>query len=297
MAPQQEDGVELRTLVIFVQVVRASSFAGAARALGMQRSSVSRKVAELEAHLGARLLQRTTRSLHLTDEGRIFYDHCLRALAELQEAEDALTGMHGTPRGLLRVTAPLSFGFLGPLVGEFLERNPEVQIELLCTDRVVDLVEEGFDLAIRAGRLPDSSLIARRLGELPRYVVASPRYLKGRKRPRSPQDLLVHTCLTFGSPNVTWKLVSEQQEVEVKLEGRLAVNDHEVLREATLAGAGIALLPDRDCIKAIRDGKLVRLLPAWTSEETPIHVLYPCTRHLSARVKAFVEFLQERMRA
>src|SRR5690606_6071764 len=145
--------MELRSIAIFVQVVRAGSFAGAARALGMQRSGVSRKVAELEEHLGTRLLQRTTRTLHLTDEGRIFHDHCLRALAELQEAEDALAGMHGTPRGLLRVTAPLSFAFLGPLVGEFLGENPEVRIELLCTDRVVDLVEEGFDAAIRAGRL------------------------------------------------------------------------------------------------------------------------------------------------
>lgn len=289
--------MELRSLVIFVTVVRAGSFAGAARALGMQRSAVSRKVAELEEHLGARLLQRTTRALHLTDEGRIFHDHCVRALAELEEAEQALSGMHGTPRGLLRVTAPLSCGFLGPLVGEFLGRNPEVRIELLCTDRVVDLVEEGFDVAIRTGRLPDSTLVARKLGRLPRYVVASPRYLEGRKRPRRPEDLVHHTCLTFGSNRATWKLVSGEKEVAVKVEGRLAVNDYEVLREATISGAGIALLPDLDCIEAIREGRLVRLLPSWTSEAPPIHVLYPSTRHLSARVKAFVEFLQERMRS
>lgn len=288
--------MDLRSLLIFVQVVRSGSFSGAARTLDMQRSGVSRKVAELEEHLGARLLQRTTRTLHLTDEGRIFYDHCVRALAELEEAEEALAGMHGTPRGLLRVTAPLSFGFLGPLVGEFLEQNPEVQIELLCTDRIVDLVEEGFDVAIRAGRLPDTSLIARRLGDLPRYVVASPRYLEGRALPHRPEDLDDHTCLSFGAPRATWKLVSREREVEVKVEGRLAVNDYEVLREATLAGAGVAMLPDLDCIEAIRAGKLERLLPEWTSEETPIHVLYPSTRHLSARVKAFVEFMQERMR-
>jgi DNA-binding transcriptional LysR family regulator len=288
--------VELRSVVIFVQVVRSGSFAGAARALDMQRSGVSRKVAELEEHLGARLLQRTTRTLHLTDEGRIFYDHCVRALAELEEAEQALAGMHGTPRGLLRVTAPLSFGFLGPIVGDFLGENPDVQIELLCTDRVVDLVEEGFDVAIRVGRLPDTSLIARRLGTLPRYVVASPRYLKGRARPRKPEDLTGHGCLTFGSNRATWKLVSQGREVEVKVEGQLAVNDYGFLREAAVAGAGIAMLPDLDCIEAIREGKLERLLPEWTSEETPIHVLYPSTRHLSARVKAFVEYMQERMR-
>lgn len=288
--------MDLRSLRIFVEVVRAGSFAGAARTLEMQRSAVSRKVADLEEHLGARLLQRTTRTLHLTDEGRIFYDHCQRALGELEEAEQALAGMHAVPRGLLRVTAPLSFGFLGPLVGEFLRENPEVQMELLCTDRVVDLVEEGFDVAIRAGRLPDSSLIARKLGDLPRYVVASPRYLEGRKAPRTPEDLPEHTCLTFGSPRATWRLVSEDRAVEVKVEGRLAVNDFEVLREAVVAGGGIALLPDRECIEAIREGRLVRLLPAWTSEETPIHILYPSTRHLSARVKTFVEFMEERMR-
>lgn len=289
--------MELRSLAIFVQVVRSGSFAAAARALGMQRSGVSRKVAELEEHLGARLLQRTTRTLHLTDEGRLFYDHCLRALAELQAAEDALAGMHGVPRGLLRVTAPLSFGFLGPLVGEFLANHPEVQVELLCTDRIVDLVEEGFEVAIRAGRLPDSSLIARRLGQLPRFVVASPRYLEGRKPPRRPEDLTRHVCLSFGSPSSTWTLVSPEREASVKIEGRLAVNDYEVLRETTIAGAGIALLPDLDCIEAIREGKLVRLLPKWKSEETPLHILYPSTRHLSARARAFVEFMQEKMRA
>lgn len=282
-------------MVIFVQVVRSGSFAGAARDLDMQRSGVSRKVAELEQHLGARLLQRTTRTLHLTDEGRIFYDHCVRALAELEDAERALAGMHATPKGLLRVTAPLSFGFIGVLVGTFLEQNPDVQIELLCTDRIVDLVEEGFDVAIRAGRLPDTSLIGRRIGALQRYVVASPRYLKGRARPRKPEHLLGHDCLTFGGVRATWKLVSAGREVELDVQGRMAVNEFDLLREACIAGAGVAMLPDRDCAAALREGKLERLLPDWTSEETPIHILYASTRHLSTKVRAFVEFMREGM--
>lgn len=289
--------MDLGSVVIFVQVVRSGSFAGAARALDMQRSGVSRKVAELEEHLGARLLQRTTRTLHLTDEGRIFYDHCVRALAELEDAERALAGMHATPKGPLRVTAPLSFGFIGALVGAFLEQHPEVQIELLCTDRIVDLVEEGFDVAIRAGRLPDTSLIGRRIGALQRYVVASPRYLKGRARPRKPEDLVGHDCLTFGGARATWKLVSAGRGVELDVQGRLAVNEFDLLREACIAGAGVAMLPDRDCAAALREGKLERLLPEWTSEETPIHILYASTRHLSTKVKAFVEFMREGMRS
>ncbi|WP_373047521.1 LysR family transcriptional regulator [Vulgatibacter sp.] len=288
--------MDLKEVAVFVQVVRSGSFTAAARELEMQKSSVSRKVAELEASLGARLLQRTTRTLHLTDEGRIFYEHGQRALAELEEAELALGGMRAEPRGLLRVTAPLSFGFVGPIVAAFLGHYPEVQVEMVCTDRVVDLVEEGFDVAIRAGRLPDTSLIARKLGHSPRFLVASRSYLKGRARPRKPEDLAGHTCLTFGSQHAVWRLASGERSAEVKVEGKLAANDYDLIREAAIAGGGIALVPELGCTGALREGKLERLLPAWTSEETPIHALYPSTRHLAAKVKAFVAFLQARMR-
>nr|PZM93423.1 MAG: LysR family transcriptional regulator [Pseudomonadota bacterium] len=288
--------MDLRSLSLFVQVVRSGSFSGAARTLGMQRSVASRKVAELEAQLGTRLLHRTTRSLRLTDEGRVFFDHCVRALSELEEAERALSGMRGTPRGLLRVTVPLSFAFLGPIVGEFVRKYPEVRVELFCTDRIVDLVAEGFDAAIRAGHLADSSLIARKLLTVKRVLVASPHYLKRRKRPRHPDDLADHSCLTFVTRRATWKLLCGAREVEVKVEGQLAANDYQVLLEATLAGAGIALLPETDAAIGLRDRRLVRVLPEWTGEETPIHLLYPSTRHLSARVKAFADFVQARMR-
>jgi DNA-binding transcriptional LysR family regulator len=287
--------MDLKDVLVFVQIVRSGSLTAAARELGMQKSSVSRKLAELEESVGARLLQRTTRALNLTDEGRVFYDHGLRAMAELEEAQAAVSGMRAAPRGLLRVTAPLAFGYLGSVVGAFLARYPEVQVELVCTDRVVDLVEEGFDLAIRAGTLPDTSLIVRKLGTLPRYLVASPDYLKRHAKPKKPDDLAAHTCLTFVSSHPLWRLSAEGRTAEVRVDGKLAANDYDLIRQAAIAGAGIALIPDLGCIDAIEAGTLVRVLPEWTSEETPVQALYPSTRHLPAKVKAFVEFLKKQM--
>jgi len=287
--------LDLNDVLTFARVVRAGSFTAAARELGVQKSSVSRRVSALEEHLGARLLQRTTRALRLTDEGRVFYDHCQRALAELQDAEEALGGMGARPRGLLRITAPLSFGFLGPIVAAFLQRWPEVEIELVCTDRVVDLVEEGFDVAIRAGKLPDSSLIARRVGSLPRFLVASPSYLRRRRTPRTPADLAAHDCVSFGARRSPWLLQSEGASIEVAVASRLLVNDYDLLRQTIVAGLGIGLLPEPDCVQPLADGRLKRVLPAWTGVETPIHAVYPSLRHLSSKVKAFIDHLQVEM--
>src|SRR5690606_543458 len=158
--------MDLNDMAVFVRVVQAGSFVGAARALGMPKSTVSRRISDLETHLGARLLQRTTRRLNLTDVGEIYYRHASRIVTEVEDAERAVTLMQDSPRGLLRITAPLNFGYLGPVVASFLARYPDVQVELVCADRVVDLVHEGFDLAIRAGRLRDSSLISQSLGTL-----------------------------------------------------------------------------------------------------------------------------------
>lgn len=286
--------MDLREVLIFAQVVRSGSFTAAARELGMQKSGVSRRVAALEERLGTRLLQRTTRSLRLTDEGRIYYEHCARALSEIEEAEAALGGLQEEPRGVLRVTAPLSFGFLGATIGAFIERHPEVQVELVCTDRLVDLVEERFDVAIRAGRLPDTSLIARKLGGLVRHLYASPAYLKRRKAPTRPEDLEEHVCLVFGTGRPTWQLVSPTRRFSFEPEARLIANDYDLLRDATLEGAGIALLPSAACAEAVREGWLVPLLPEWSAEEMPVQAVYPSTRHLPTRVRAFVDFLQER---
>src|SRR4051794_6644985 len=178
--------MDLNEMLVFTRVVQAGSFTAGAAALGMPKSSVSRKVSELEERLKARLLQRTTRKLSLTDVGRIYYEHCARIVSEVEDAERAVNSLQETPRGLLRVTAPTNFAFLGPIVSDYLKRYPEVRVDLFCTGRTVDLVEERFDVAIRAGALADSSLIARSLGSAKWLLVATPAYLKKRGRPKSP---------------------------------------------------------------------------------------------------------------
>src|SRR5262245_50525709 len=190
--------MDLNEMLVFARVVQAGSFTTAAAQLGMPKSTVSRKVSELEERLGSRLLQRTTRALSLTDVGRTYYDYCARIVGEIEEAERAVSSLQGTPRGLLRVTAPVNVSFLGPIVSGFLERYSEVQIELFCTQRSVDLIEERYDLGIRAGALVDSTLIARSLGTVRWFVVATRAYLKKHGRPRSPEELKEHRCVLFG---------------------------------------------------------------------------------------------------
>lgn len=284
-------------IALFVQVVRSGSFTAAARELGIQTSSVSRRISNLEESLSTRLLQRTSRRLHLTDEGRLFFTRAEQAVDGLEDAKLELLGMHGVPRGSVRVAAPLAFGFLGPIFASFLERHPEVQVEVSCSDRIVELVEEGFDLAIRAGPLADSALIARRLGSLPKFLYASPAYLSSRGSPTELSDLEGHDCLAFGSSRgATWRLVSGRSRSEVAVTPKLAVNDYELLRRATLAGLGVALLPEPDCVPAEQAGELERVLPEWSAEETPVHAVYPSARYLSTAVRALVDHLVEAMR-
>ncbi|MBZ4333841.1 LysR family transcriptional regulator [Corallococcus interemptor] len=287
--------MDLNELLVFARVVQAGSFTAAAKALRMPKSTVSRKVSELEERVGAQLLQRTTRTLHLTEVGRAYYAHCERIVAEAEAAELAVTRMQAGPQGLLRVTTPLSVHFLAPLVARFMEQYPDVQVELLCTDRAVDLMEEGFDLAVRAGRLPDSSLMARRLGDIEWLVVASPGYLQARGAPKTPSDLAKHDCLFFGKSvqgNV-WTLHAGGRSVDVKVSGRLVVNEPDMLRAVTTLGAGVALIPGQQCIEDLASGRLQRVLPDWSSTGAPVHAVYPPTRHHVPKVMAFVEVLRE----
>ncbi|WNG59537.1 LysR family transcriptional regulator [Archangium gephyra] len=288
--------MDLNELLVFAKVVQAGSFTVAARGLRMPKSTVSRKVSELEERVGAQLLQRTTRKLRLTDVGQAYYEHCARIVAEAEQAELAVTRMQSAPHGLLRVTAPLTFSFLGPIVAEFLKRYPEVQVELVCTDRSVDLMQEGFDLAVRAGRLADSSLIARKLGNVERVVVAAPSYLQERGVPKSPKDLERHDCLVFGAgmEGNAWTLHSGNKSVQVTVRARLVVNEPDMLRAVAVAGAGIALLPTQPSDTDLTMGRLRRLLPDWSSSGAPVHAVYPSTRHHSPKVMAFVDFLRER---
>lgn len=286
--------MDLNEILVFAKVVEAGSFVGAARALGMPTSTVSRKVAGLEARLGARLLQRTTRSLRLTEVGRTYYQHAQRVAEELDAADRAVTEMEAAPRGLLRVTTPINFGFLGETVARFLERYPEVEIDLHCADRVVDLVEEGFDVAVRAGRLADSSLVARSLGVLRSYVVASPAFLARAGSPRTPDDLEGFDCVVLGAGAdwTKWRLRRDGGIRAVKVRPRLTVNDFDFLEAAAKGGLGVAMLPTFRCAPLLADGTLVRILDAWCSPDTPLHAVYPSTRHLSPKVTAFLDHLQ-----
>jgi DNA-binding transcriptional LysR family regulator len=289
--------MDLNEILVFARVVEAGSFSAAARLLAMPKSTVSRKIAELEDHVGARLLHRTTRKLGLTDAGRIYYEHSARIVAELEEAGQAVGRMQAAPRGLLRVTAPLSFSLIGPIVADFLRRHPDVQVELLCTDRQVDLVEERYDVAIRAGQLADSSLVARPLGTVRRVLVAAPAYVKRAGTPRAPAELERHACISFGAgaaPNV-WQLQSGAQKAAVRVAPRLVVNDLEMMREVARAGVGIAWIPEFACLEDIRAGKLKQVLPAWLSAETPVQALYPTARHLSPKVAAFLELMRAQL--
>ena len=291
------DSTDLNEVLVFAKVVQAGSFTAAARALGLPKSTVSRKVSQLEASLGARLLQRTTRTLSLTDAGRTYHSYASRIASELEEARQAVTSQEESPRGLLRMTAPLGFAFLGAVVARFMTKYPDVRVELVCSDRLVDLVDEAFDLAIRAGRLADSSLIARSLCGVRSYLVASPVYLEKHGKPRTPADLERHDGLLFAPSTArgTWRLENKGKLADVAPRPRYVANDIDLLHDAAVAGLGIALLPTPGVSASLKTGKLKRVLPSWPSPETPVHAVYPSTRHLSMKVRAMIDHLEVKL--
>jgi len=286
-------------MLVFVEVVRAGSFTGAARALGMPKSSVSRKVSNLEDRLGVQLLHRTTRTLRLTDVGEEYHGVCQIVVAEARAGEERVSEMRATPCGRLRVTVPPTFAFLGEIVAEYLGRHPDVRVDIVCTERTVDLVGEGFDVAIRAGRLADSSLVSRRLGSVFRFLVATPAYLDRRGAPRTPADLGQHDLLVFGGGDDTdvWPLRAKGRAVDLAPAPRLVVDDYGLLLEAACRGSGIALLPDYVCHGAIEDGALVRVLPRWASPGIPIHALFAPSRQPSIKLGAWLDLLGQRFSA
>jgi DNA-binding transcriptional LysR family regulator len=289
--------MDLNEILVFARVVQSGSFTAAAAALDMPKSTVSRKVSDLEERLQTRLLQRTTRKLSLTDAGRTYFDYCARIVGEVEDAERAVASLQATPRGLLRVTAGINSSYLGAVTSDFLARYPEVRLELYCTGRTVDLVEEQFDLGIRAGALADSTLIARSLGAVSWFLVATPGYLKKRGRPRSPDDLKAHDLLVFGAgpTTVQLRLSRGDETVQLGLPTRLLVADFDILHTVATTGLGVALLPAFRCVEDLRARRLERLLRDWSAPATPIHVVYPTSRHLSVNVKSFVEHLQRWM--
>lgn len=287
--------VDLNEIVVFTRIVQLGSFSQASARLGIPKSTVSRRVSELEERVGARLLQRTTRKLSLTDVGRVYYEHCSRVVAELEDAQLAVSRLQSTPSGRLRVTVPLTFAMMGPILTDYLARYPEVQIELLCTDRRVDLVEEGFDLAIRVGQSPDSSVVARKLGGIRRFLVAAPKVVDRMGRMKEPNDLERHPSIAFAPEGNAWTLASGSKSVEITLRPRLVVNDYDMLRTVVCAGFGVALLPEYQCAEDIRSGRLCRILDAWAAPEIPVVALYPSTRHLTPKMIALLDLLRSRL--
>jgi len=287
-------------MLVFSKVVQAGSLTAAARELGVSTAVVSRTLAALEARLGVRLVNRTTRSLHLTDEGADYYETCQRILTEIEEADAAVSARRVEPQGLLRVALPASFGHnhIAPLIPRFAERYPKIELALSLSDRAVNVIEEGFDLAIRIAELKDSSLAARKLAPNRRVVCASPAYLRQHGEPRTPQDLAQHNCLIATWEQgmaMTWEYKSPVgKRGSVRVTGRYACDNWEVLREWAVAGLGVALKSTWDVRKHLEDGSLVPLLPGYEfGTEVGIYAVYPHRRHLPAKTRVFIDFLAE----
>ena len=279
----------------FVEVVRQGAFADAARHLDVSASHVSRLVARLETQLDTQLLYRTTRRLHLTDAGEVYFEHCAHLFDGFREALDAIGDFRQRPSGVLRLTAAATFGelYVAPLVNDFLRAHPQLSVDQTFTNRRVDLVGEGFDVGIRAGALPDSSLIARRLCPRREYVVGSPTYFHEHPPPRTPEDLTRHNCLTGSTDYWTFDIGGQHRHVRVN--GNWRGNSGLALVDAVRKGLGLAQLPDYYVRDALAAGELVSVLDNDACTHTAVWVVYPRHRHLSPKVRQFVDFLVQHL--
>lgn len=290
----------LESMATFVAAVDAGSLSAAARKLGMPLATVSRKVSLLEAHLKTQLVQRGGRRLNLTEAGRSYLEACRRVLEQLDEAERAATGEYSAPKGRLVVGAPIVFGRLHvlPLVSDFLKEFPEIDVRLALSDRVVNLLEEDIELAIRIGELPDSSLVATRVGSVRRVCCAGQEYLERGGKPARPKDVSGHDCITFeavSSPE-RWTFGSGKQSETVRVHSRLVVNTAEAAVDAAVAGVGLTRVLSYQVASAERAGQLVRVLRAFEPEPLAVHMLHGGSSLLPARVRAFIEFAAPRLK-
>lgn len=288
----------IASMSAFVQVVDQGSFSGAAKRLELSPAMVTGHVQALEKRLGIQLLNRTTRKVSPTEAGRAFYDRCIQILADVEEAESAASELHSQPRGRVRLNTSVALARLvAPLITEYVSVYPEVSFDLIMTDRMVDLVEEGFDLALRVGPLPDSSLITRRLGLGRKVLCASPTYLAQHGTPERPSDLARHNCLTHINSFLEhrWRFTGPDGEQEVEVSGNLRTNSVEGMRAAAVAGQGVCLLPAASVGDDVRAGHLARLLPEYRTSEAIIQAVYPASRHLPLKVRTFIDFLADRL--
>jgi DNA-binding transcriptional LysR family regulator len=290
--------IDLNDIVVFARVVEAGSFTAAARLLGMPKTTVSRRIAELEREVGVRLLQRTTRSLNLTDAGRLYYEQSSQGLRTIEDANLRLAESKAEPSGTVRISSAVGFGvhFLSGAIFDFLAMYPKTKVELHLTDDRLNLVENGIDLAFRSGILPDSTLIARKLGSTHRILCASPNYLARHGVPVVPADLARHHCVIAGPSTASahWVLEGSHGQETVTVSGRFAANEMQAAIAAAIAGYGIAQLPHRVAEAPIKDGWLRRVLDDYTTPAGGLYVVYPSSRHLSPLVTAFIELAAER---
>jgi DNA-binding transcriptional LysR family regulator len=278
----------------FVTVVQARGFAQAAKRLGIAKSAISRRITDLEDRLGTRLLNRTTRQLSPTAAGAELYQRGVRLLADFQEAEDAVSTGSNEPTGRLRISAPVSFGssYLGRIIPEFMHRFPRLEVELELEDRLIDLVAGGFDLAVRIGRLKDSSLIARKIVPIRHVICASPDYLRRRGWPKLPEDLREHATLRYSYADDYWEFT---ESGALSPPSRFRCNNGDTLREAAIASAGLAYLPAFIVHEAVAEGRLEVCLSGFEREPIALYAVYPTTRHLSAKIRVFIDFLVEKI--
>lgn len=285
----------LASMRMYVAVVDGGSFAAAADRLGVSRAMVSKQVQKLEEHLGTRLMNRTTRRLSMTETGRAFHERSAQILADVDEAEQIAGQMTRSPQGVLRVTIPLSYGQhrLAPAIAAYTQSYPLVQLDIALSDRKVELVEEGFDVAIRIGALPQSDLIAKKLGAVHSIACAAPAYLARFGMPQAPADLSGHACLGYSltGGGADWRFESPGGPVVVPIAGPIKADNGDIIRLAAVGGAGIAFQPGFIVDEDIAAGRLVRVLPGWRSAELGVYAVYPSRRHLSAKVRTFVDFL------
>jgi DNA-binding transcriptional LysR family regulator len=288
-------------LNVFVAVVDTNSFAGAARSMHISPPAVTRSINELENQLGVRLLTRTTRVVRVTDAGARYVQDCRRVLAELADADESVSGLHAAPRGQITLTAPVLFGsqFVTPIVTEYLQRHAEVQASCIFLDRVVNMLEEGVDVAVRIGELPDSSMQATRVGQVRRVICAAPGYLEAHGRPQAPDDLYAHRIVSASgvTPAPEWRLVENGAPRVVKLHPRMTTTSNDSAVAAAVGGFGLTRLLSYQVAAHLRTGTLQTVLDAFEPAALPVHVVHREGRNASQKVRAFLDLAVERLRA
>jgi DNA-binding transcriptional LysR family regulator len=291
--------MDLNEVAVFIKVVQLGSFSQAAKQLGMPNSTVSGKVSSLEKRLGITLIQRTTRRLNVTPAGQAYFKRCIQGLEEIKAAETEIAAIQGEPQGLLRITAPIELGgtILPIVISEYTRKFPKVSVETLLTGQRLDLLSENIDLAIRAGDLKDSSLIAKKIGSVYFAPFATPKYLKANGTPAHPRDLRQHRCLHFTPLGYgEWRLNGPKGALNVPIVSHVIANDLALIKAMALTGDGIAMLPTHIIYSEVSAGKLVRVLPEWKSNVTPVHFVYPAQRFVTPKLSSFIEVATDAMK-